>query len=107
MPPDSANRTLVTQLPTEVSVTLRGSRTQLDDLHTDDLGSLRLDLRDGRRPSIDPDASMFHVPPGLTVEQIIPSSIMLRWDDVISRPIQLQVARTGEPVAGFSVKGAI
>jgi len=107
MPPDAANRTLVTQLPTEVSVTLRGSRTQLDDLHADDLGSLRLDLRTGRKTSIDLDPSMFHVPPGLTVEQIIPSAIELRWDDVISRSIQVQVARTGDPAPGFTVKGPI
>jgi hypothetical protein len=107
MPPDSANRTLVTQLPNEVGITLRGSRTQLDDLHVGDLGSLRLDLRSGRKASIDLDPSMFHVPTGLTVEQIIPSSIELRWDDVILRPIQVQVARTGEPAPGYTVKNAI
>jgi len=107
MPLPSANRMLVTQLPKEVSVTLSGSRTQLDDLHADDLGPLRPDLQAGRKTSIDIDASMFQVPPGLTVEQIIPKSIELRWDDVISRSIQVQVARTGEPLPGFTVKGAI
>lgn len=107
IPPESANRTLVTQLPTEVGITLRGSRTQLDELHADDLGNLRLDLRSGRQTTIDLDPSMFHVPTGLTVEQIIPSSIKVRWDDVISRSIQVQVARTGETLPGFGVKGGI
>jgi hypothetical protein len=88
------------------SVTLSGSRTQIDDLHADDL-SVQLDLRSGRKASIDLESSMFQVPPGLTVEQIIPSSIELRWDDVIFRSIQVQVARTGEPLPGFTVKGAI
>ena len=32
MPPESANRQLMTQLPTEVVLTVRGSRTHLDDL---------------------------------------------------------------------------
>jgi hypothetical protein len=107
IPPDSANRMLVTQLPTEVGIILRGSRAQLDELHADDLGNLRLDLRSGRLTTIELDSSMFHVPTGITVEQIIPSSIKVRWDDVISRSIQIQVARTGEPAPGFAVKGGI
>jgi len=104
MPPQEANRQLLTPLPTEVGVTLRGPRTQLDDLRADDLGSLRLDLRSGRETTIDLDPSMFHVPTGLTVEQIIPSTIHVRWDDVITRPIPVQIARTGEPAPGFEVK---
>ena len=107
MPPESANRQLMTQVPTEVAVTLRGSRTNnLDDLRADDLGSLQLDLRSGRDTRIDLDPSMFHVPPSLAVEQIYPSSIELRWDDVIVRQIPIQIARTGDPAPGFTVKGA-
>jgi YbbR domain-containing protein len=107
MPPESANRQLITQLPTEVGVTVRGSRAQIDDVHTDDIGSLRLDLRSGRDQRIDLDPSMFHVPPGITVEQIIPSSIKVRWDDVVQKAIPVQVPRTGEPASGHLIKGAI
>jgi hypothetical protein len=107
MPPDSANRQLLTPLPTEVGITLRGSHTQLDDLHQDELGSLRLDLRSGRETRIDLEPRMFHIPAGLTVEQIIPASIKVRWDDVVERPIPIQVPRTGEPAPGLSIKGAI
>jgi hypothetical protein len=105
MPAESANRQIMTQVPTEVAVTLRGSRTNLDDLRADDLGSLQLDLQSGRDNRIDLDPSMFHVPPGLTVEQIYPQSIELRWDDVVDRQIPIQIARTGDPAPGFSVKG--
>jgi YbbR-like protein len=107
MPPATANRTLVSQIPNEVGVTLRGSRSQLDELHANDLGTVRLDLSGGRKTAVDLDASMFHVPTGLTVEQVIPASIDLRWDDVISRSLLVQAARTGEPSPGFTVKGAI
>src|SRR5271163_4889439 len=48
MPPDAAKRQLVTQLPTEVGITLRGPRTQLNELHADDIGAVRLDLRSGQ-----------------------------------------------------------
>jgi YbbR domain-containing protein len=107
MPPESANRQLMTQLPTEITVTVRGSRTQLDDLRADDLGTLQLDLRSARETRIDIDPSMFHVPVGLTVEQIYPSAIEVRWDDVNSRQIAVQIARTGELAAGLIVKGSI
>ena len=104
IPPEDANRRLMTQLPTEIAVTLRGSPQTLDDLRADDLGSLQLDLRSGQKTRIDLDPSTLRVPPSLTVEEIYPTRLDLRWDDVVSRPIRVQIARTGEPSPGFSVK---
>ena len=47
VPPDSANRTLVSQSATKVRLTLRGSRAALDDLHVDDLGTVQVDAHEG------------------------------------------------------------
>jgi YbbR domain-containing protein len=105
-PPDSANRTLMTQLPTEIAVTLRGSRAQLDDLRAEDLGTVRLDLSSGTEDVIHFDETMFRVPPGMSVEQIYPPKVSVRFDDVITRQIPVQIARTGEPAEGFTVKGS-
>jgi hypothetical protein len=107
MPPDSANRQLVSPLPTEVGITLRGPRSQLDELHVDDIGPLRLNLRSGRDSKIDLDDSMFHIPAGVNVEQMIPSSIKVKWDDVITKAIPVQVPRTGEPAPSYAVKGSV
>lgn len=107
MPPDAANRQLMTQLPNVVGVTLKGSRAQIDDIHSEDLGSVHLDLRTGRDQRVDLEASMFNVPAGVTVEQIIPSSIDVRWDDVVTRSIQVRVPRTGDTAPGFQLKGVI
>jgi YbbR domain-containing protein len=101
--PPETTRQLMTQLPPEVAVTVRGSRTQLDDLRADDLGSLRLDLT-GHESRVELAPTMFHVPPGVTVEQIYPSAIPLKWDEVVLRQIRVQVLRTGEPAHGLSVK---
>ncbi len=106
MPPDEANRRLMTPLPTEIAVTLRGSRSALDELRSEDLGSLQLELRSGQKPRVDLDASMLHVPPGLKVEEMYPARIELRWDDVVTRAIRVQLARTGDPAPGYMVKGA-
>lgn len=107
MPPDSANRQLLSALPTEVGVTLRGPRPALDELHTDDIGPVRLDLRSGRDAKIDLDESMFRIPTGLTLEQMVPTSIKVKWDDVIQKSLRVEVPRTGEPAPGFTVRGVV
>lgn len=107
MPPESANRQVMTQIPTEVKVTLRGTRTQLDDLRNDDLGTLNLNLRSGRETNIDLEPDMFRMPAGVSVVEINPPSIEIRWDDVVTHSIPVQIARTGEPAPSFAVKGII
>jgi len=107
MPPESANRQLMKELPNEVKVTLRGSRTQLDDLRSDDLGTLQLNLRSGRETNIELKKDMFRVPTGVEIEEIHPPAIELRWDDVVQHEIPVQIARTGDPAPSFAVKGVI
>lgn len=103
-PPDTANRQLMTPLPTEVAVTLRASRTQLDDLRPDDLGSVQLDLRTGRESRVVLDESLLHVPPGAAIIDFNPKEIDVRWDDVIVRQIPIQVSRAGDLGSGFAIK---
>ncbi len=107
MPPDAAKRQLIAQSSAEVGVTVRGPRTQIDELHSDDIGALRLDLRSGQDAKIDFDEKMFHTPAGLSVMQIYPPSIKVKFDDVIAKAVPVQVPRTGEPPPGYAVKGVI
>ena len=107
MPPDTANRQLMTQLPNEVAVTLRGPAAQLDSLRSEDLGSVTLDLSHGQEATIHIDPNAFHVPPGMTVEQIFPTKIEVHWDDIVVRDLPVQIARAGEPADGFIVRGGI
>jgi hypothetical protein len=106
MPAESAHRALMTQLPTEVSVTLVGSRAQLDTLRDGDIGTLQLDLRTGQETTIQIEESMLDIPPGISIEHIYPQRLELRWDDVIVRQIPVQVSRTGVPAEGYAVKGS-
>ncbi len=107
MPPDSANRQLIKSPPTEIAITLSGPKSQIDALTGNDLGTVQLDLRTGHESSLAIKGTMFNVPPGLAVEQIFPTQIDVRWDDVVSRKLPVQVARTGEPEAGLAVSGAV
>lgn len=107
MPPETANRQLRTPLPTEVGVTVRGPRTELDRMTAGDLGSLKLDLRTGHESKLELDPNALSVPAGVKVEQIFPASVTVRWDDVINSKIKVQVRRTGELEPGLVVQSTI
>lgn len=103
-PPD---RQLLTQLPTQVAVILKGPRTQLDALKRDEIGSLQIDLRSGRGNQVTLDAGTLKLPAGVSVLQMYPASLETRWDDIVQKEVQVQVARTGEPPPGLTVKGIV
>lgn len=103
-PPD---RQLMSQLPTQVAVILKGPRTQLDALRRDEIGSLQLDLRSGRGSQINLDAGTLKLPAGVSVLQMYPAFVETRWDDIVQKDVQVQVARTGEPPQGLMVKGLV
>jgi YbbR domain-containing protein len=104
-PPETANRVLMTQMPAQLRVTLRGPRSQLDDLHADDMGSVQVDLRNGTETRVTFERSMIPVAAGLQVEQIDPPAIDLVWEDRIVRDVPVQVSVVGTPAPGFVVKG--
>src|SRR5580658_1048507 len=106
VPPDSANRILVSQSATKVRLTLRGSRAALDDIHTDDLGTLQVDAHAGTEKELNLDPEMVHaLPPGVRVEEIDPPMIDLQWEDEIVRDVPVEVSVVGSPANGYVVKG--
>src|SRR5258708_6290680 len=104
-PPENANRDLVSPIPAEVRVTVRGARSTLDDLHADDI-QIQLDLRSGSEPRKELSPEMIPVPPGITVQQIDPPEIELKWEARIIRDVPVEVGVVGSPAAGFVVKMA-
>jgi len=105
-PPESAARELMTQIPPNVYVTLRGSARALEQLLRDKpIPPIELDLRDGERPGVTFDASMLSLPPGVVATIFDPPSIELEWQDVVTRLIPLQAAISGEPADGYVVQG--
>jgi hypothetical protein len=105
-PPENANRELVTPIPAQLRVTVRGPRSTLDDVHVDDIGSVQIDLRGGDESRVTFEPAMIPVPPGLKVEQIDPPAIDLTWEDRILRDVPVEVGIVGSPAMGFVVKGA-
>jgi YbbR domain-containing protein len=104
-PPDSANRELMTQIPPNIYVTLRGSSHALEQLMREDPPLIELDLRDGETQVVRFDETMFELPRGVEVLMFDPPTIQLEWQDVVSRSIPVQAALTGTPAEGYVVSG--
>jgi hypothetical protein len=105
MPEGEANRVLVSSIPPQVRVSIRGSRSTLDELHVDDIGNLQVDVRAAQDRHVLFDKAGVHVPAGVIVEQIDPPGIDLQWDDLVTRDVPVQLTVTGTPAPGFIVKG--
>jgi hypothetical protein len=104
-PPGSSNRVLMTQIPPQIRVTVRGTKSALDDLHADDMASVQLDLHGGHESRVTFKPAMVPLPPGLKVEQIDPPELDLAWEDLIVRDVPVEVGMVGAPARGFVVKG--
>jgi hypothetical protein len=108
MPPDSTPRHLMSKIPSTVSVTLLGTRQQLDDVRGSQIDPIAIDLRSAQDRQLQLTAAMITgLPPGVTVTRIIPSSLEFRWEAVIDRTVTVQVALTGQLGAGMELRSEV
>lgn len=105
-PSATSNRVLMTPIPAQIRVTVRGTKSALDDLHADDIANVQLDLHGGDETRVTFKPAMIPLPPGLKVEQIDPPELDLAWEDVIVRDVPVEVGVVGTPATGFVVKAA-
>ncbi len=105
LPPESAERELMTPIPASVYVTLRGSTRAIDSLMQSGIPPVEVDLHTGTRDTLVFDPKAFSVPHGLEITIIDPPSIPLEWQNVITRKVPVQASVTGKPAEGYVVKG--
>ncbi len=100
LPPPSAGRMLVSELPDRVRLTFKGSRVQLNAIQPELLPSVEIDLTDTSVPYYYFADDEFEVPPGIQITQVAPASIQLRWAERIERTLRVQADIQGEPPEG-------
>jgi hypothetical protein len=104
-PPEAAHRALMTAIPPQIRVTVRGPSSAFEGLNADHV-LVQLDLQGGNETRVSIEPSMIPLPPGLKVEQIDPPAIDLAWEDVVVRDIPVEVGVLGKPAPGFVLRGA-
>jgi YbbR domain-containing protein len=106
LPPPGSGKTLISELPAQVKVTLRGSRSKLSSLSRDELGPIQLDLREAADGPYYLDASLVDAGSNVQVVEILPSSVQLSWAVESEKRVPIEVALDGKPGKGLELAGA-
>lgn len=104
LPPESDERELMTKIPPNIHVTLRGTTRAIDQLIQTGVTPVEIDLREGFKRSVQFKRDTFKLPAGVEVIFVDPPAIDLEWQEVITRAIPLQTSITGQPAQGYLVK---
>jgi YbbR domain-containing protein len=104
LPPRKSAKLLVSTLPAQVKVTLRGSRSRIAALQHDDFAPLQMDLRDAARKVYTFEQSAFDVPGAVQVVSIEPASVELIWRTRAEHKVPVRLKLHGVPEAGYMVK---
>jgi hypothetical protein len=105
LPPPSSGQMLVSELPAQVKVTLRGSRSKLNSLSRDQLLPVQLDLRDASSGNYYIDTHSIDVGSNIQVVETAPSVIPLTWAVAAEKRVPVQVELEGELDSDYSLRG--
>jgi YbbR domain-containing protein len=105
-PPHTVQRKLMTDLPASIDVTLVGPLQQLEALRSEEL-SITLNLQSAQSiPELKLLPEMVTgLPPRVIVDRLQPSRLKIRFEEIVSHEVRVQVARTGDPLEGLEVQG--
>ena len=107
-PPENLPRKLMTEIPPTVDVTVVGPRQALEGIQGDDL-SITLNLQaaqDIPELQLVPNMVSPDMPPRVRIDRIFPSRLAIDFEDIVTRVIKVQVARTGEPAPNMEERGS-
>jgi YbbR domain-containing protein len=96
LPPPGSGKMLISELPAQVKVTLRGSRSRLSSLSRDQLPPLQMDLRAANSGNYYLDPHGIDVGTNVQVIEISPAMVPLTWAVAAERRASVQVELQGE-----------
>lgn len=105
LPPESGDRELMTRIPPNIHVTLRGSTRAMTELIQEGVPPVEIDLREGYPTEISFTRDMFLLPRDLELVVVDPPRLELEWEKVVTRQVPLQASITGQVAEGHIVKG--
>lgn len=105
LPPPTANEMLTTELPAKVRLTLRGSRSLLNNVRADTLSAVQVDLREPGAVVYYFEPERFELPSGIEITEIAPESITLAWADRATRTVAVRPRVSGTVDPGLMLVG--
>lgn len=104
LPPPGAAKMLVSELPSQVKVTLRGSHSRISGLSRDDFPAVQMDLQDGEKSYFYFDPSSIEVGGNIQVVEVSPSTVPLTWATSAERRVPVEVSLSGALRSGLTVE---
>lgn len=104
LPPPTSNRVLVSELPEQIKLTIRGSRSLLNSIRREEIAPVQMDLRAADQRYYYFEGESFEMPAGVNVVQMSPSSIPLTWAKRVQRRIPVEVRVIGAPGRGLMLQ---
>lgn len=101
LPPPGSGKMLVSELPDQVRLTLKGSRSQINAIRPENIAPVQIDLTDTDLRYYYFADDEFDVPAGVTITQVGPTSIALDWATRVERPLPVQPRLVGQPPDGM------
>lgn len=96
LPPEDANRILVSQLPERVRLIIKGRRSLVNNISSETLPPVSIDLTDGQVSRYSFYDEEFDLPAGVSIVLIDPASLPLEWAGRVARELPV-TARIGTP----------
>lgn len=96
---------LVSELPNQVRVTLRGSRAALASVRRTGLRAIEMNLRNAEGQYYHFGPEDLELPTGASVVQIVPPAVPLRWVPRSERRVRVEPMLEGEVAAGHLLAG--
>ncbi|MEM9074150.1 MAG: CdaR family protein [Myxococcota bacterium] len=103
LPAPESGKMLVSDLPDRVRITLKGSRSQVNAIRPELLPPVQIELTDTDLRYYYFADDEFDVPAGITITQVAPTSIPLRWADRLERSLPVQARVEGAPPEGLAL----
>lgn len=101
LPAPNSGKMLVSELPDQVRLTLKGSRSQINAIRPENIPPVQIDLTDTDLRYYYFADDEFDVPAGVTITQVGPTSIALDWASRVERPLPIQPRLVGQPSDGL------
>ena len=107
LPPPSTERMLVSEIPDEIRVTLRDSRSVLNAVRRDGMQPIQMDLRDANAHFYYFEQEELELPAGASIVQIAPAAVPLTWVDRAERRVRVDPVFEGEVAEGNLLVGSV
>ena len=101
LPAPNSGKMLVSELPDQVRLTLKGSRSQINAIRPENIPPVQIDLTDTDLRYYYFADDEFDVPAGVTITQVGPTSVALDWASRVERTLPVQPRLVNQPPDGL------